>query len=470
MSFVRQRVKNISMYAPEVANICDPESFRGRQVHQASWTFRLRAEFEKLVNNGWWVAFCTLTYNNDCLPHIPKIFCKYPDKYPDKMPACFCKDDVRKFIIDLRQWAIRNFDACKRVDKESGELIKDDAPRYMICCEYGEHTQRPHMHALFCFPPCVPKQDVFNYIHESWDKGFVFPRKSDGGLDGKGYFHKPFVVTSVGSAVSYCSKYVCKDLKFFESFNRADFRKFFDVEPNEFCEEVHLKLSDYMPFHMQSKSLGLSFIDGLSDEQKLEYMANGVSFVGNKSNLFLPVYLKNKLIFNNYYIVDADGKRLCRRKANKFFNDYKRIIYEEKVKYTQELVETWRNSIDFALASRLLGFDISAIKTRLDRFDSHYLAQDIVSYYGVNPLFCADVDRVDFWFSRYQCIETKTKIIEVDWIGAPRVDELYLQDINTFVNFCFDFDRLITSDNEKEKLQLLRKDNYYIDMYRSTEQ
>ena len=61
MSFVRQHVKNISMYAPEVANICSPESFRGRQVHQASWTFRLRAEFEKLVSVGWYTVFCTLT-------------------------------------------------------------------------------------------------------------------------------------------------------------------------------------------------------------------------------------------------------------------------------------------------------------------------------------------------------------------------------------------------------------------------
>lgn len=469
MSFVRQHVKNISMYAPEVANICDPESFRGRQVHQAQWTFRLRAEFEKLVSNNWWMAFCTLTYNDDCLPHIPKILCKDPSKYPDKMPACFCKDDVRSFIIDLRQWAIRNFDACKRVDKESGELIKDNAIRYMICCEYGEHTQRPHMHACFCFPPCVPRQDVFNYIHESWSKGFVFPKNIDGGLDGKGYFHKPFVVTSVGSAVSYCSKYVCKDLKFFESFDRGDFRKFFEVEENLICEAVSLKLSDYMPFHMQSKSLGLSFLDNLTDEQKLDYLSNGVSFIGNKTNLFLPVYLKNKLIFDNYYIVNPDGKRLCRRKANKFFNQYKELIYEEKVKYTQELVETWRSSIDFALASRLSNFDIVPIKSRLDRLSSRALAEDITSYYGVNKLFCADVDRVDFWFSRYQFIETKTEIIETDWVGFPRVDERYLDDLNTFVTFCFDFDRLMTSESEKEKLQLLRKDNYYIDMYRSTE-
>ncbi len=469
MSFVRQHIKNISMYAPEVANICSPDSFRGRQVHQASWTFRLRAEFDKLVSQGWWVAFCTLTYNDNCLPHIPKILCKCPQNYSDEMPACFSKSDVRKFIIDLRQWAIRNFDACKRVDKETGELIKDDAIRYMICSEYGEHTQRPHYHAIFCFPSCIPRQAVFNYIHESWRYGYIFPKDINGGFDSKGYFHKPFEVASVGSAVSYCSKYVCKDLKFFESFNRLDFRKVFEVEENSFCEAVSMKLSDFMPFHMQCRSLGLSFLDGLSDEQKLEYMANGVSFVGNKSNLFLPVYLKNKLIFDNYYIVGADGERLCRRKANKFFNQYKESIYEEKVKYTQELLETWRNSIDFTLASRLCNFDIMSVKSRLDRVNSRDLAKDIVSYYGVKHLYCADVDRVSFWFSRYQFIETKTEIIEVDWVGAPRVDDDYLCDLDAFVNFCFDFDRLMTSESEKEKLQLLREQNYYIDMYRSTE-
>lgn len=332
---LHMKIKSISAYAPKEAFIPCGECYECRAVQRSAWTFRLRVELEELVKRGWWLGFVTLTYNDSYLPHIPRALLRYSaeEKYPNEMPMCFSKEHCRSFLTSLRQYLTRVYDCVTRYAKQpdgTRKLIKDDKLRFMLCSEYGEHTHRCHYHFLLALPPHVPALNVFEFIHEKWDKGFVFPKEFSGGLDGHNYEHKPFVVDSVISACAYVSKYVCKDLAFFESFDRSDFQRQFEIEENEFVDHEIVRLSDYMPFHMQSKSLGLSFVQSLSDSKKLEYLRDGVSFVGAEKLIHLPVYIRNKLIFDNYYIVDSDGNRLCRRKANDFLIRHYEEIYETK--------------------------------------------------------------------------------------------------------------------------------------------
>ena len=137
-------IKSVSVYAPKALYIPCGECFECRGVQRSSWTFRLRAELEPLVKRGWWLGFVTLTYNDEHLPHMPRVLLKGLSKL-DEMPMCFSKVDCRAFIESLRQWLKRKYQAVKKYCyvKNKGKVISkklqyDDALRYMLCSEFGE--------------------------------------------------------------------------------------------------------------------------------------------------------------------------------------------------------------------------------------------------------------------------------------------------------------------------------------------
>lgn len=471
-------IKAVSVYAPKALYIPCGECFECRGVQRSSWTFRLRAELEPLVKRGWWLGFVTLTYRDECLPHMPRVLLKGLSKV-DEMPMCFSKDDCRAFIDALRQWLKRKYQAVKKYryikNKEkviSKKLVYDDALRYMLCSEFGEHTARSHYHMLLALPSRIPPDDVFNKIHELWSFGFVFPKNFTGGFDSHGYEHKPFVVDSVGSACAYCAKYVCKDLAWLSKINLKDYKKNVVIEPNTLCqnaEPLTIRLSDYVPFHMQSKSLGLSFIKDLDDSTKLRYLKDGCSFVGVDTLLHLPVYLRNKLIFDNYYIVDADGNRLCRRSANAFLEKYKNEIFDSKVEFISRKVEQWRKmrfnkSVDRALLSR-----ISCYSARLIALSSSELARFFVAYGGVNPSWCYDIDPVDFWLARYQCCDNGVYCVEVDFSEQKKVDPVFLENLNSYFSLCYQAENQNNDVPLKLALDHERELQYFIDLFKSCE-
>lgn len=96
------------------------------------WFTRLKFECENYINN---CCFITLTYDDD---HIPS-------------DCMLHYSDVQLF------W--------KRLRKELKKPIK-----YFCCGEYGEHTFRPHYHAIVFGVDSLALSSVLN---EKWDKGFV---------------------------------------------------------------------------------------------------------------------------------------------------------------------------------------------------------------------------------------------------------------------------------------------------------
>lgn len=478
-----------------------------RQALKNSWVFRLRVDLEKLTEKGWKIGFLTLTYNDEHLPHIPA--CLFVDDY-SRIP-CFKKSDIRTFFIKLKKWLLKYY-GC-RLDKESGV---DTRIRYMVCCEYGESTQRPHYHGIVCFPPNVPPKELFAKIEELWrgkitndgksctGNGWVIPRKFDGWLDSFGVRHNGFLCSSVKAASLYAAKYCCKDLAYLDFIKSVRLRKrrYGYVKGYRYVDDVkvlcndgdldslevlpaetqHLesynlkewkgkpigdnglvlvdKLSNYMPFHYQSKSLGLSFLDGLSDAQKLDYLKHGFGFVGEEKLSQLPVYLKNKIIFDPYYVVDKiTGKRLVRRKAKQFFCDNLNDIYDLKVKFISDKIKDFQ-SISFWRSLGADERDIRDVSSFQDFLtcEPDWLASLYISYFGVNREECYDMNLALAWYRRYD-------VDYVDVTDVPLISELFWQNIHLVFNFFLGlyakYDKRICDKKQVDNREISRIHDYW---------
>lgn len=128
---------------------------RDRQI----WVFRLRMEYQS-CNFG---LFVTMTYDDEHLP----------------------SDGVSKRDVQLFMKRLRKLLNVKYVNPYSRTC------RYFIVSEYGDHTFRPHYHALLFFS--VPREnDIYDMIEGAWQNGNI-----------------QFGEIEEGSIV-YCTKYCLK--------------------------------------------------------------------------------------------------------------------------------------------------------------------------------------------------------------------------------------------------------------------
>lgn len=479
-----------------------------RSVIKNSWIFRLRCELSELAKKGWKIGFFTLTYDDKHLPHIPIELISSEFK---RIP-CFKKSDVREFFTKLKKWLNRKY-GCYRGNNGFGEF-QDLAPRYMVCSEYGEHTQRPHYHGIICVPGHVDMRELHNKIKQLWysddydqmydsegrriapKKGFVFPFCFEGGFDSEGYEHKPFVCDSVKAAACYAAKYVCKDLAYLDFIRDVKFYKKRCILPHsivlkkvenyevvsdvfgdlsglevigegklveesvldsemlkrlqESCKRPSLviRLSDYMPFHYQSKSLGLCFLNGLTDSQKLTYLKNGFAFDGEDSLQGLPIYFRNKILFSPKYVIDENGKRLVRREAKQFFYDNLFEIFQTKKKNLVDKINDWK-SLDFWCSVGVDSDELRMVEKMVSfrSVSSDVLASDYLAYFGVPYSFCYDINRSLVWFNRYDDEDNPRIVIEPSMrcISADYYDWLH---------YCFNFYHKLSN---KYEIKLLDK-------------
>lgn len=276
------------------------------------WSTRLRCaikslgKFEDLDN--YYGGFLTLTFNENSIPRIPRVLCKNYKMWNDKL-YCFDREIGQKFCRSFRDHLRKKYGVVK--------------PIYMFVSEFGENTARPHHH-FFCYLPkfCAPLE-IFNYIKRKWSRyGFICPRDFAGGLDSKGYMHRPFLCDNLGKSISYVCKYITKSIDFEEQFNK---RNFYHETKNH-----QIKLYKYMPYHIQSRSLGSAYLDSLDEKQKIEVLKNGLLFNGYEKKVPLPLYFQRKLLYDTVY-QKVDGKRLVRRKPSAFFAKFCEEIYQHKL-------------------------------------------------------------------------------------------------------------------------------------------
>ena len=442
------RIKSVSPQGVQRAFIPCGKCLECRLLQQFGWTCRFRLAVEALEKSvGCKVVFGTLTYNDEHLPHIPKDLVRedLASKY-SSTPACFNRDHIRKLVKRCRDWLYDTYD------------IKQ--PTYMVCSEYGEHTQRPHYHFSFALPSKVDTDKFHAVIKKYWreelDLGFICPRDPQGDSS-RGI--KPFMASNNAHVVGYITKYCTKDLKFYEQIKKDDFIDkvgHFDIDGNMSL----IRLSDYLPFHQQSRSLGKSFLDGKDESQLLALLRDGVSFVGESKLHALPKYYKDKILFKNVYKKKDDGTRLVRRKPNKFFVSHLNEVYEQKVRSVEDVCKKWLSEtywLNLRGAERVRDFlpVLRAFKSK-NNLSARNLAQFYLSYFGVPWHKCrVDISFAAQWFCRF--FERDT---------MPKVKPYYLIDyedyfdLTGFLLVCHEKENDILEDWRVQALELRRKQDY----------
>lgn len=415
-------VKSVSCRGVKVAAVPCGDCPTCRKREQLEWSFRLKTELLSLDQDKWYCVFFTQTYNEESLPHFPRTLLNAAgeSKYSFKTPMCFSKDDIREFHTNLRYW----------LERECGAK-GENRYKWMTCAEYGESTHRCHYHSLLCVPKFVDPLLLFDKVNELWTKkGYIYPRYFEGGIDRYGYVHKPFVVESIEKAAGYCSKYISKDIAFEESINRNDFRKstvvkeaYIDKRTNQKKErEKKIRLSDYTCFHLQSRSLGKSFIDSLDDDQKLDFIQNGYHFVGDEFTHHVPKYMLNKFLFENYYVTvgTVNKKRYVLTRPTHFFYKNKVAIFKQKVyNMTKRIEDFEKNYYPFILrfTNEIERINFDRVVNRFKQLSTEEIAEKIVAYAGLNENYVGEfLIPVEMWFRRYDhyCYESLGKRVIID--------------------------------------------------------
>lgn len=395
------------LYAPIPCGVCH----ECRAVYKSGWAFRISSQFEPLIKSGWRMCFYTLTYDNDHIPTLPERIFRDPehDFWIDRNAGtsrgiiCFSRDHMEAYTKHMRDW----FLSCGVTDVQ-----------YFICSEFGENTSRSHYHGVYVVPPSFDCEALFNEIRDYWTPryGFLFPRYFNGGKDENGYEHKPFVVKSAYGTMRYIAKYVTKDLAF------LDFLRENGISPSS----VFTKTRDYrrcMPFHLQTRSIGLKFLESLSDEQKTDLLEKGASFLGDKKKRAVPKYVREKILFDPFYTRSPSGKRLVRRYPTDYFRKNYEKVFDIKCKFLRGSLDLMRKRDDwvsrinanpnfkrlrmvngnpfysldkFALPALHHAGDLANRYGGLDRW--------MTAYYGQDPQKCYipfDENPASYWFRRY---------------------------------------------------------------------
>ena len=483
------RIKSVSNAGIKYSFLPCGKCFDCRQSLKSQWIFRVRAELSSLTAKGWKIGFFTLTYNDEHLPHIPDVLIN--GEYREV--PCFNKRHIKDFVARMRKWLQKKYNC-----------VKSRKPRVMICSEFGELRHRPHYHGIVCFPPDVDAVAFHRELKRIWYSpsapdirgmddglGYFGPFNFDGDVDEDGKIGKPFICDSVKASAMYACKYVCKDINFLEAvadvnffkkrkfyWNEKTFEKVIIEDDSEDCLHSSLfdgveaygqalvpsveyivrsrsmvelppyhveKLSDYFPFHFQSRGMGFSFIEGKSDMQLMDLYKNGYLFDGDAEASELPVYLKNKIIFTPKYVFDADtGKRLVRREVKPFFRDNLLDIFALKVK---ALSERWTKflSLDYWKSLEVEKSDLHIIENSIPHVPAEVMAKMSLAYFGVRYDECFNIDLSLQWFRRY----------DYDYVDVASISLISRSNWSWIQSICHLFYKL---DAKYELAQTLRRE------------
>lgn len=377
-----------------------------RRTRRNQWTARLMAELEEYhVKRGYNVGFVTLTYQEKCLPTIPKAFFKEGEY--ERIP-CFSYNDVKQFIDTLRNYFFRR-------------RRWRNAFRYFLTCEYGEDYKRPHYHALLLYSNRISPEEMYKLVEDAWcGSSQVIPQPRR-----KALRRKPlgivapfdsFVPRDPQACGRYVAKYVCKDLSFedtvagrFDHLSRA--------------ERNHLR--HFQPFHKQSMAFGFDLIKDKTDDELWDLLRDGFQFTGNPRMVELPVYLKNKILFKNRVVYNLRTHRFETRKYySRFLMENRDRVAAIKFRQSRNLFarlvtdEYWKiHPVKAELKDDHLTPDIMAATVRkfVDYVGLDHLAWFHSMYFGVPAENCYEMQSDGDWLvTRYDPIADCTDFRKVD--------------------------------------------------------
>lgn len=388
-----------------------------RKSTQNQWTARLMSEIEEYhVKRGYNVGFITLTYQERCLPHIPQSFFK-PGEF-ERIP-CFSYNDIKQFVD-----CIRNYFQRKRRWR--------NAFRFFITSEYGEQFKRPHYHGLLLYSNRISPEEMYRIVEDAWcGSSQVIPQPRRKALRRKSLGivapFSSFVPRDPQACGRYVAKYVCKDLAF-ESEVSGKFDHLSRAERN------HLR--HFMPFHKQSMAFGADLIKDKTDDELWDMLRDGFQFTGNPLMVELPVYLKNKILFNNRKVYNLRTHRWETRKYySKFLMENRDRIAAIKVRQSRRLFERisqesyWElHPVEGRPASKV-ALDI---RNAVDCVGIDELAWFHAMFFGVPAEQCHSANSDGDWLvARYDPI--------ADFSDFPKMDPTYHAAVSGLVSFCLSY-------------------------------
>lgn len=318
---------------------------------QNDWTIRAYFHWRYYQSIGGCTLFITNTYRQNDSPIYGRrtvpVRWIYDIDSDNKVKRynfmCFDKSHIDTYINSVRKYFRRKYGIGKN---SSGSTIS-----YLVCCEYGSHgTVAPHYHILFFFPPMpCTKSEIKKVCDRLWSHGFsIYSLLSNGGA----FVNNP-------SGIKYVAKYCTKDMAFYgHSIVQKALNK--DYSRNN--------LKNNLPRHWQSQGFGKSMVDWLTQLQDpLLALLHGVRMNFSQAFYNVPMYVRNKILFDIYYIKDSSGNILhTLRKFSKYGYD---------------------------LAPRIFDYNLDRCKTQLENdlsvtgFSRYFLDRhDLNDFLAENPL------------------------------------------------------------------------------------
>lgn len=226
------------------------------------WSYRLANE-QRVAK---YCLFMTYTYDDDHLPILHKdshdiTFGLGRVNVKDNFSFVLIKEHLQGYLKLLRELLRR----------------KDCQLRYYSIGEYGEHTYRPHYHALlfFDYTKFLPPNEIDDIVRKAWHFGNI----------------------KYGHVTPKSIRYVLKDM-IKQQFKKSDYVK------NCICNGCE----DYAPFNLMSRrpGIGAAFYKAHEDFF-VRSIQNIAGLVADGHYVAMPRYYKDKF-FSQFQVKDEEGK------------------------------------------------------------------------------------------------------------------------------------------------------------------
>lgn len=341
-----------------------------RQRRQDDVSARVYYEYLNCIKSGGFVFFQSYTHNEDTVPWCHGV-------------RCFDPSDYRTFYHNLRNAFVKL--GYKKIPVKN-----------FWVSEFGGLTYRPHYHCLhFVYAQDVTPEQFARMTEVAWsfagERSFQkCERFSFGFCDtnnpdpSRRHTPRSRVVDGFG-ALSYVSKYVCKDLDFIEVLTNQK-NSSYDGLPLSDEEKKRM-----YPYTRQSNGIGECMKDMITVD---ELMDGRVSIpdaqVGNKV-IALPQYIDRKVFY------DYDPEDKCFR-LNECGLDMKKVRREHNREYVKEQIIYFMSSFSALwtdYAERKLHMSSAAALQRcheiIDDRQSD-LVNYIIYYKDISSTYVADID------------------------------------------------------------------------------
>ena len=179
------------------------------------------------------------------------------------------------------------------------------------------------------------------------------------------------------------------------------------------------------------------------------------------------MYIKKKIIYNNYYIVDENGKRLVRRQASEFFEQHREEFFNKKAefynKYLNQVNKSFleENGVDENIikkATETLDYYWDNVYKNVKNLDLTLMGQLYLAYNHIDADRCFDIPLVEQWMLRYRRPEYVEEDYEVEqWNKINQNEISWLHQLWNFIDCLYFYINTVKIADREAKDKLNKK-------------